>query len=122
MEMQEAIQAMGNMTVMEIIALTKELEAKWGVQALPQVVQMAPVQQVAPTATQTEFDVILESVPADKKIAVIKALRDALGLGLLDAKQLAESAPKTLKEGVSSEEAELIKFKLGEAGGKVVVK
>jgi large subunit ribosomal protein L7/L12 len=121
--MEQVIQALGNMPVMELIKLTKEMEEKWGVEAKPQVQQLtslpAPETKVA---EKTEFDVVIVSVAADKKIAAIKTARELLGIGLLESKALIESLPKTIKEGISKEEAEELKRKLAEAGATVEVK
>ncbi|MGE4234650.1 MAG: 50S ribosomal protein L7/L12 [Bacteriovoracia bacterium] len=119
---EDVIKALGNMSVMQIIALTKELEKKWGVKAEPPPVQF---QQDAPkeqTAEQTEFNVTLASVPAEKKMAVIKVVRELTGLGLKESKELVEAAPKLIKESVSSADAEELKRKLTEAGAVVEVK
>jgi large subunit ribosomal protein L7/L12 len=112
------------MTVLELSELVKALEEKFGVQAAAPVA-MAPV-AAAPTAEekpqeQTEFDVILTSA-GDKKIQVIKVVRELTGLGLKEAKDLVDSAPKAIKEKISREEAEQIKAKLEEAGATVEIK
>jgi large subunit ribosomal protein L7/L12 len=120
--MEEVVQALGNMSVMQVIALTKELEQKWGVKAEPQAVQVqdnAPKQEVV---EQTEFTVILASVPADKKMSCLKMVREITILGLKEAKEFVESVPKAVKEGCSKAEAEEYKAKLVEAGGVVEVK
>lgn len=122
LKLENVVQSLGNMTVLEMIALTRHLEQVWDVKAEPQPSQfMAPPKQEN-KAEQTEFNVILASVSLEKKISVIKALRDILTLGLKEAKEFAEAAPKTIKEGVSKEEAELIKAKLEEAGALVEIK
>ena len=112
------------MTVLDCINLVKALEEKWDVTAAAPAVAVA----AAPGAgggeaveEQTEFDVILADMGANK-IAVIKAVRSVTGLGLKDAKELVESAPKPLKEAVSKDEAEKIKAEVEEAGAKVEVK
>jgi large subunit ribosomal protein L7/L12 len=120
--MEEVVQALGNMSVMQVIALTKELEQKWGVKAEPQAVQIqnnAPKQE---TVEQTEFTVVLTSVPADKKMACLKMVRELTLLGLKEAKEFVESVPKVVKEGCSKADAEDYKAKLTEAGGVVEVK
>lgn len=119
----DVVKALGDMTVMELIALTKELEQKWGVKAEPQV-GLAPtvVQNTEAEVAQTEFTVMLVSYPADKKMTVVKAVREQTGLGLLESKQLVEGAPKPIKEGVSKEEADALKAKLTEAGAVIEVK
>jgi large subunit ribosomal protein L7/L12 len=116
---------LSKLTVLEIAELTKELEELWGVEAAA---PMAMVAAAAPAAAaeakeeQTEFDVILEGYEADKKVAVIKEMRTVLpSLGLKESKELVESAPKTIKEAVSKDEAEEIKKKLEAVGGKVKV-
>lgn len=120
---EEVVQALGNMSVMDIIALTKELEQKWGVKAEPPpMVLSALPQETQTSSSKTEFDVVLTSVPPDKKMAVVKALRDILTISLLDSKVLSESAPKTIREAVSKEEAESIQTKLTEAGATVEIK
>jgi len=113
-------------TVIEIADLVKELESKWGVTAAAPVA-MAPAAgggAAAPAAeVKTTFDVILASAPADKKISVIKAVREVkAGLGLAEAKALVEGAPRAVLEGVPKADADAAKKKLEEAGGKVEVK
>ena len=113
-------------TVIEIADLVKELESKWGVTAAAPVA-MAPAAgggAAAPAAeAKTTFDVILASAPADKKISVIKAVREVkAGLGLAEAKALVEGAPRAVLEGVPKADADAAKKKLEEAGGKVEVK
>lgn len=124
MTKEEIIEAISQMTVLELSELVKALEEKFGVQAAAPVA-MAPV-AAAPTAEekpqeQTEFDVILTSA-GDKKIQVIKVVRELTGLGLKEAKDLVDSAPKAIKEKISREEAEQIKAKLEEAGATVEIK
>lgn len=117
-------QQLGQLNVMQLVALTKKLEADWGVSATPQVstqVQM-PGQDDMKQEEQTEFSVSLVSYPADKKMALVKLVREVCGLGLLESKNLVEGAPKTLKEGVSKDEAAALKAKLTEAGGVIEVK
>jgi large subunit ribosomal protein L7/L12 len=123
------VEELSNATVIEIAELVKELEAKWGVSAAAPVMAAAAAgagggQAAAPVAeVKTMFDVILTSVAADKKIAVIKGVREVkAGLGLADAKKLVEEAPKPILEGVPKAEAEAAKKKLEEAGGKVELK
>lgn len=120
--MEEVVQAMGNMSVMQIIALTKELEQKWGVEAKPQVVQQQQQSNEQQAPAKDEFNVILASVPADKKMTVIKTVREVLILGLKESKELVESAPKMVKEGVSKSEADDLLAKLTAAGAVVEVK
>src|SRR5580765_5984637 len=120
------VDELSNATVIEIADLVKELEGKWGVSAAaPVAVAAGPAggAAAAPVAeAKTTFDVILASLPADKKIAVIKAVREVkAGLGLAEAKALVEGAPKPVLEGVPKAEADAAKKKLEEAGGKVEV-
>ena len=114
-------------TVIEIADLVKELETKWGVTAAAPVAMAAAAPgggAAAPAAeAKTTFDVILASAPADKKISVIKAVREVkAGLGLAEAKALVEGAPRPVLEGVPKADADAAKKKLEEAGGKVEVK
>jgi large subunit ribosomal protein L7/L12 len=132
---EEVVEALGNLSVMQIIALTKELEQKWGVKAEPQAVnpsggfcdgckQMIYGPHACPgnNDAQAEFNVVLASVPADKKMSVIKVVREVLGLGLKESKDLVEAAPKTIKESVSKEEATDLQTKLTAAGAVIEVK
>ena len=116
---------LSQMSVLDLAALTKELEDKWGVKAAPVAVAAAPgaaaAGAAAPAAEQTEFTVALTDAGANK-IGVIKAVREVTNLGLKEAKDLVDGAPKTVKEGVSKADAETIKKKLIEAGAKVDVK
>jgi large subunit ribosomal protein L7/L12 len=123
----EIVEAIGNMTLLEVAELVKKLEEKFGVSAAA-VVAAAPAAAVgapagpAPAAEEkTEFTVILKSAGANK-INVIKVVREITGLGLKEAKDLVDSAPKPVKEGVSKEEAESIAKKLQEAGAEVEIK
>ena len=111
------------LTVMEAAELSKMLEEKWGVSAAAPVAVAAagPAASAAPVEEKTEFDVILATV-GEKKINVIKEVRAITGLGLKEAKDLVEGAPKTVKEGVKKDEADAIKKKLEEAGATVQVK
>lgn len=119
----EVVAALGNMTVMELIALTKHLEQHWGVEAKPQMAEItAPVETVAQGPAQTEFDVWLVSFPADKKMGLIKLVREVMGTGLKESKELVESTPKVIKEGLSKDDTEVLKARLMEAGGVVEVK
>ncbi len=120
---EDVAQWLGQQSVMQIIALTKELEQKWGVEAKPQAVTVQnQQQQTEQVATKDEFNVILASVPADKKMSVIKAIRENLGLGLKESKELAEAAPKMVKEAVSKADADDLVAKLTAAGAVVEVK
>jgi large subunit ribosomal protein L7/L12 len=119
------VEDLSALSVLEAAELSKMLEEKWGVSAATQVAVAAAggAASAAPAAeAQTEFNVILASAPADKKIGVIKVVREITGLGLKEAKDLVEAAPKPVKEGVNKDEAEKIKKALVEAGATVDVK
>ncbi|OFZ79098.1 MAG: 50S ribosomal protein L7/L12 [Bdellovibrionales bacterium RIFOXYD1_FULL_53_11] len=120
---ENVISFIENMTVLELSQLVKELEGKFGVSAAAPVAMAAmPAAGAAPTAeAKTEFTVILAAT-GDKKINVIKEVRVITGLGLKEAKDLVEGAPKPLKEGVSKQEADEIKKKLEAEGAKVEIK
>ena len=120
---EQVVQFLENMTLLEASELVKELETKFGVSAAaPVAFAAAPGAAAAPAAEeQTEFTVILKDGGANK-INVIKEVRAITGLGLKEAKDLVDGAPKTVKEGASKEEAEKIKKALETAGGKVEVK
>ncbi|MEK6746255.1 MAG: 50S ribosomal protein L7/L12 [Rickettsiales bacterium] len=120
----QIVDTLSALTVIEAAELSKMLEEKWGVSAAaPVAVAAAAGAAAAPAAeAQTEFNVILASAPADKKIGVIKVVREITGLGLKEAKDLVEAAPKAVKEAVSKDEAEKIKKSLVEAGATVEVK
>lgn len=118
----QILDAIASMTVLEASELVKAMEEKFGVTAaVPVMVAGAGAAPAAAAEEQTEFNVSLESAAADKKIAVIKAVRGITGLGLKEAKELVEGAPKVLKEGVSKEEADKIKKEIEEAGGVVKI-
>ena len=125
--MDKIIDELSNLTVMQIADLTKKLEEKWGVKAAPVAVAGGGggggggTEAAKPVAVQTEFTVVLADAGANK-INVIKEVRAITGLGLKEAKDLVDGAPKTVKEGVSKADAENIKKKLTEAGAKVDVK
>ncbi|WDU83359.1 50S ribosomal protein L7/L12 [Caloramator sp. Dgby_cultured_2] len=123
MTIQEIIQAIKNMAVLELNELVKACEEEFGVSAAaPVAVAGAVAGAAAPAAEEkTEFDVILANAGAEK-VKVIKVVREITGLGLKEAKDLVDGAPKTLKEGVSKEEAEQIKAKLAEVGATVEIK
>ena len=125
MTQEQMVNELSSWTVMEVAGLIKALEEKWGVSAAPVAVAgAAPAAGgAAPAAAEekTEFDVELTNA-GDKKINVIKVVREITNLGLADAKNLVEGAPKMIKEGVSKDEAASIKAKLEEAGAKVTVK
>ena len=124
----EILEKLKSLTLLEASELVKQIEDAFGVSAAAPVggLVMAAGAGAAPVAEaveeKTEFDVVLEEVPADKKIAILKEVRTITGLGLKEAKDLVESTPKSVKEGVKKEEAEDIKKKLEDAGGKVSVK
>ena len=121
------VEQLGNMTVLELVALKDALEEAWGVTAAAPVAVAAPGAAGPAAATdgaaeeQTAFDVVLTGA-GDKKIQVIKEVRAITGLGLKEAKDLVDSAPKPVKEGVAREEADSIKAQLEEAGASVDVK
>ncbi|OIO60724.1 MAG: 50S ribosomal protein L7/L12 [Verrucomicrobia bacterium CG_4_10_14_3_um_filter_43_23] len=119
---EQVVEWLGNQTVIEIAGLVKELEDKWGVSAAAPVAVAAVAGPAAEVAEEkTEFDVILKS-GGEKKINVIKEVRAITGLGLKEAKDLVEGAPKTVKEATSKADAEDIKKKLEAAGAEVEIK
>ncbi|SDU21337.1 50S ribosomal protein L7/L12 [Stappia sp. ES.058] len=123
-DLEKIVEELSSLTVMEAAELSKMLEEKWGVSAAAPVAAVAAAGGGAAAAAeeeQTEFDVVLTDAGA-KKINVIKEVRAITGLGLKEAKDLVEGAPKTVKEAVAKEEAEELKKKLEEAGAKVELK
>ena len=124
---EQIVDQLSNLTVIQIAELTKKLEEKWGVKAAPVAVAgaagpaAAAGGAAAPAAEQTEFTVILANAGGNK-IQVIKAIREITSLGLKEAKDLVDGAPKEIKAGVSKDDAESIKKKIAEAGGTVEVK
>ena len=123
---EQLVDHLSNLTVLQVSELIKKLEDKWGVKAAPAAVAMAagPAAAAAPAEKveeQTEFNVELSTAGANK-IAVIKAIREITGLGLKEAKDLVEAAPKVVKEQVSKADAEEMKKKLTEAGATVTLK
>ena len=120
---EELIEELSNKPIMEIVDLVKALEDKWGVSAAaPVAVAAAGAAADAGAAeVQTEFDVVLNSY-GENKVAVIKVVRTITGLGLKEAKDLVEGAPKTVKEGVSKDDSEELKKQLEEAGASVEIK
>jgi large subunit ribosomal protein L7/L12 len=122
---EQVVDYLSNLPVIQLADLIKTLEDKWGVKAAPAAVAVAAgapaAAAAAPAEEKTEFDVELKEAGANK-IAVIKVVREITGLGLKEAKDLVESAPKTLKEGISKAEAEEMKKKLEDAGAKVELK
>ena len=118
----EMLEAIAGLTVMEVVELVEAMEEKFGVSAAAPVAVAGPAAaDAAPAEEQTEFDVILKGAGANK-VTAIKAVRAATGLGLKEAKELVESAPKAVKEGLSKDEAEALKKTLEEAGTEVEVK
>lgn len=118
---EDILNAIAEMPVMELVELIEAAEEKFGVTATAAVAAAGPAVAAEAAAEQSEFDVILAEVGANK-VSVIKAVRGATGLGLKEAKDVVDSAPKAIKEGVSKEEAEELKKALEEAGAKVEVK
>ena len=122
MTKEEIMQAIEEMTVLELSELVKAMEEKFGVSAAaPVAVAAAPAAGAAAAEEKTEFDVILASA-GDKKINVIKVVREVTGLGLKEAKALVDGVPAPVKEGASKEDAEALKAKLEEAGATVELK
>jgi large subunit ribosomal protein L7/L12 len=121
-DLQKIVEDLSGLTVLEAADLAKMLEEKWGVSAAAAVaVAAGPAAAAAPAEEKTEFTVVLAAV-GDKKIEVIKEVRALTGLGLKEAKDLVEGAPKPVKEGVNKDEAEKIKATLEKVGAKVELK
>jgi large subunit ribosomal protein L7/L12 len=121
-DLQKIVDDLSSLTVLEAADLAKMLEEKWGVSAAAAVaVAAAPGAAAAPAEDKTEFTVVLAAA-GDKKIEVIMEVRALTGLGLKEAKDLVEGAPKPVKEGVNKEEAEKVKAQLEKAGAKVELK
>jgi large subunit ribosomal protein L7/L12 len=122
----EILDAISKLTLVELTELTSDFEKKFGVTAAaPVALQTGPGPGVAPpppAEEKTEFTVVLKEYPADKKVTVIKVIREITGLGLKEAKDLVEGTPSTVKEAVSKADSETFKKKLEEAGAKVEVK
>jgi large subunit ribosomal protein L7/L12 len=125
----EILEKLKSLTLLEAADLVKQIEEAFGVSAAApaggMMMMAAPGAGAAPAEEveeKTEFDVILEEVPADKKIAILKVVRAITGLGLKEAKDLVEAAPKAIKEATSKADAEDLKKQLEEAGGKVAIK
>jgi large subunit ribosomal protein L7/L12 len=122
-ELMAIVEKLDGLTLMQASKVVKHLEGRWGVSAAaPVAVAAAPAGggAAAPAAEEkTAFTVVLESVPADKKISIIKEVRAITGLGLKEAKDLVDGAPKPVKEGVTKEEADKMKKQLEDAGAKV---
>lgn len=124
---QEIIEAIKGMSVVELNELVKALQEEFGVSAMmaaapAAAAPAAAAAEAAPVEEKTQFDVILTAFPADKKLQVIKTVRELTALGLKESKDLVEGAPKPVKEGVAKEEADSIKAKLEEAGATVEIK
>ncbi len=119
------VEQLSGMTVLELVALKEALESKWGVSAAAAAVAVAAGPAAAEAAPakeeQTEFDVILESA-GGQKIPVIKVIRAATGLGLKEAKDVADNAPQPVKQGISKDDADKLKAELEEAGATVTIK
>ena len=124
MEINEIVSAIESLTLIQCSELVKALEEKFGVTAAAPVAAAGAAGAPAAAAEEkTEFDVVLTGFDAAKKVAIIKAVREVVpGLGLKEAKDIVEGAPKTLKEGASKEDAEAMKKKLTEAGATVEIK
>jgi LSU ribosomal protein L12P len=133
-KVEQAFEVITSLSILEAAELVKMMEEKLGISAAAPVGGMmmaAPLATAAPTAEaapaepveeKTAFDLVLEEVPADKKIAILKVVREITGLGLKDAKDLVESAPKPVKEGMPKADAETAKKQLEDAGAKVSIK
>src|SRR5882762_5912408 len=120
-DLSKIVADLSGLTVLEAAELAKMLEEKWGVSAAAAVAVAAAPSAAAPVEEKTEFTVVLAAA-GDKKIEVIKEVRALTGLGLKEAKDLVEGAPKPVKEGVNKEEAEKVKAQLEKAGAKVELK
>ena len=122
----EILDAISKMTVLEVVELISDMEKKFGVTAAAPVAMVAVggagAAAAAPVEEKTEFTVILKEYPADKKVGVIKVVRELTGLGLKEAKDLVEGVPGTVKEAVNKADSESMKKKLEEAGAKVEIK
>ncbi|GAX36516.1 50S ribosomal protein L7/L12 [Nodularia sp. NIES-3585] len=124
----QILEQLKTLSLLEASELVKQIEEAFGVSAAAPaggMMMMAPGAGAAaaePVEEKTEFDVVLDSVPADKKIAVLKIVRELTGLGLKEAKDMVEAAPKAIKEGITKDAAEDAKKRIEEAGGKVTVK
>ncbi|HEV7737374.1 MAG TPA: 50S ribosomal protein L7/L12 [Chlamydiales bacterium] len=120
--LEDLVEKLSQLTVIDMAKLKEKLEAKWGVTAAV-AASAAPAAAAAAASESTEFKVTLEApIPDDKKIGVIKAVREVTGLGLKEAKDMVEGAPKELKASASKTEAEEIQKKITAAGGKVTLK
>jgi large subunit ribosomal protein L7/L12 len=122
---EEIIDAIAKLSLMEVVELIADMEKKFGVTAAAPVAMVAgggAAAAAAPVEEKTEFSVTLKEYPADKKVTVIKVVRELTGLGLKEAKDLVEGAPALVKEGVNKADSETMRKKLEEAGAKVEVK
>jgi large subunit ribosomal protein L7/L12 len=120
-DLQKIYDDLSKLTILEMADLTKKMEEGWGVSAAAAVAMAGPAAAAAPVEEKTEFTVVLTAV-GEKKIEVIKEVRALTGLGLKEAKDLVEGAPKTVKEGVNKDEAAKIKTTLEKVGAKVELK
>jgi large subunit ribosomal protein L7/L12 len=122
----EILNAIANMSLVDVVDLIADMEKKFGVTAAaPVAIAAGPAAgaaAAAPAEEKTEFTVVLKEYPADKKVTVIKVVRELTGLGLKEAKDLVEAVPGTVKEGVNKADSESMKKKLEEAGAKVEIK
>ncbi|MGD1932374.1 MAG: 50S ribosomal protein L7/L12 [Leptolyngbyaceae cyanobacterium] len=128
----QILEQLKSISLLEASELVKQIEEAFGVDAsassgggmmmMPGMMGGAPAAEAEPEEEKTEFDVVLEEVPADKKIAILKVVRGMTGLGLKEAKEIVESAPKAIKEGVAKGDAEDAKKQLEDAGAKVSLK
>jgi large subunit ribosomal protein L7/L12 len=121
----QILEQLKTLSLLEAAELVKQIEEAFGVSAAAPaggMMMAAPAAAAEPEEEKTEFDVVLEEVPADKKIAVLKVVRTLTGLGLKEAKDLVESTPKAVKEAISKGDAEAAKKELEDAGGKVAIK
>ena len=118
------LESISNMSIMQVVELIADMEKKFGVTAAAPVAAAAagPAAAAVVVEEQTEFTVILKEYPADKKVGVIKVVRELTGLGLKEAKDLVEAAPSTIKDGVNKADSEAMKKKLEEASAKVEIK
>lgn len=124
MSNEQLVESLSNLSVLDLCELTRTLEQKWGVKATPPVVTSPQLvvpdgNTPAPVEQKTEFNVVMKSFAPDKKMPVLKLVRELTGLGLKDIKDFMEALPKTVKEGVSKSEAEELTARLREAGAEV---
>jgi large subunit ribosomal protein L7/L12 len=121
----DILDAISKMSIMEVVELISDMEKKFGVTAAAPVAMAAAgpaAAAAAPAEEKTEFTVVLKEYPADKKVTVIKVVRELTGLGLKEAKDLVEAVPATVKDAVSKADSDTMKKKLEEAGAKVEIK